>query len=146
MIGRGDLDVAAGAALGHYTHEKSSVGCAAALATLDIIEEEQLIARSGRLGEAGMQQLRAGLGGHRAVRDIRKAGLYFGVELHSHGGVSSQALADRVLYRCLSDGLSFKTGGGNVLTLCPPLTIAESDLSAALDIVIQNVIAAADGD
>ena len=40
LIARRDLDVAADRALGHYTHEKSSVGCAAALATLEVIEDE----------------------------------------------------------------------------------------------------------
>jgi 4-aminobutyrate aminotransferase len=40
------LDFAPEAALGHYTHEKSPVGCAAALATLEVIEEEGLLARA----------------------------------------------------------------------------------------------------
>jgi 4-aminobutyrate aminotransferase len=39
------------------------------------------------------------------------------------------------MYRCLTNGLSFKVGGGNVLTLCPPLTITERELDAALDIL-----------
>ena len=38
LVARRDLDLAGDRALGHYTHEKSSVGCAAALATLDVIE------------------------------------------------------------------------------------------------------------
>src|SRR5574337_1988869 len=38
LLARRDLDVAGDRALGHYTHEKSSVGCAAALATLEVIE------------------------------------------------------------------------------------------------------------
>ena len=41
LIARRDLDVAADRALGHYTHEKSSVGCAAALATLEVIDERE---------------------------------------------------------------------------------------------------------
>lgn len=139
MIGRGSLDVAANMALGHYTHEKSSVGCAAALATLDVIAEEALIARAKRLGASGLDRLRAALAGHPAVRDIRGAGLYFGIELQDTGGQTGPQLADRALYRCLSDGLSFKTGGGNVLTLCPALTIAEADLDAALGIVIRSL-------
>ena len=43
LIARDDLDVARDRALGHYTHEKSPVGCAAALATLDIIADEGLL-------------------------------------------------------------------------------------------------------
>jgi 4-aminobutyrate aminotransferase len=39
------------------------------------------------------------------------------------------------MYRCLTGGLSFKVGGGNVLTLCPPLTISRAELDAALDIL-----------
>jgi 4-aminobutyrate aminotransferase len=50
IIARGQLDRAPQTALGHYTHEKSPVGCAAALATLDIIEEEQLVERARELG------------------------------------------------------------------------------------------------
>ena len=143
MIGRGDLDVAGNAALGHYTHEKSSVGCAAALATLDVIAEENLIVRARRFGNAGLEMLKKRLGGHPAVKEIRGAGLYFGIELQDCGGLASQAVADRVLYGCLSEGVSFKTGGGNVLTLCPALTIAEDDLAAGLEIVARHVEAAA---
>ena len=50
LIARRDLDIAADRALGHYTHEKSSVGCAAALATLEAIEDESLLERSRVLG------------------------------------------------------------------------------------------------
>jgi 4-aminobutyrate aminotransferase len=135
MIGRGDLDVAADAALGHYTHEKSSVGCAAALATLDVIEEEKLIARAARMGHAGLLALRSRLGSHPAVRDIRGLGFYFGIELQDHAGKTGPELADHVLYYCLSNGLSFKTGGGNVLTLCPPLTIDQDDLDHAFEVL-----------
>jgi 4-aminobutyrate aminotransferase len=139
MIGRGSLDVAAHAAIGHYTHEKSPVGCAAALAVLDVIAEEDLVARASRLGEAWLARLRASFGGHPAVRDVRGAALYFGIELRDHTGESAQSLADRALYACLSRGLSFKTGGGSVLTLCPPLTISEADLSSAMEIVADSL-------
>ena len=47
------------------------------------------------------------------------------------------------MYRCLDAGLSFKLGGGNVVTLCPPLTIARPDLDRALDI-LEGAIAASD--
>jgi 4-aminobutyrate aminotransferase len=143
MIGRGDLDVAPHAAIGHYTHEKSPAGCAAALAVLDVIAEEDLIRRAGRMGEAWLARLRASFSGHPAVRDVRGAGLYFGIELQDHAGETGQSLADRVLYACLSRGLSFKTGGGTVLTLCPPLTISEADLEQALAILEESFAAAA---
>jgi 4-aminobutyrate aminotransferase len=45
------------------------------------------------------------------------------------------ALAERVYYRCLEGGLSFKISQGNVLTLSPPLVIARDDLDRALGLV-----------
>jgi 4-aminobutyrate aminotransferase len=40
-----------------------------------------------------------------------------------------------ILYRALNKGLSFKLTMGNVLTLTPPLTITESEMDSALDII-----------
>ena len=57
VIARGDLNVAAHRALGHYTHEKSSVGSAAALATLDVIEQEQLVDRASEVGAQTLLRL-----------------------------------------------------------------------------------------
>ena len=56
----------------------------------------------------------------------------------SESDVNSTALraaAERVLYRALSRGLSFKTTMGNVLTLTPPLTLTDAELDRALDIL-----------
>ena len=118
LIAREDLDVAADRALGHYTHEKSSVGCAAALATLDVIRDEGLLERSRELGVFGLERLRR----MEPVNAVRGLGVSFGVE------VAGPAVAEAVMYRCLTNGLSFKVGGGNVLTLCPPLTISCAEL------------------
>ncbi len=53
LIVRRDLDIAGDRALGHYTHEKSSVGCAAALATLEVIDSERLLEKSRSAGRRG---------------------------------------------------------------------------------------------
>ena len=63
------------------------------------------------------------------VQAVRGLGVSFGVE------VAGPALAEAIMYRCLTNGLSFKVGGGNVLTLCPPLTISRAELDKALDIL-----------
>jgi 4-aminobutyrate aminotransferase len=133
LLARGALNVAADRALGHYTHEKSSVGCAAGSATLDVIAEEDLVARSARLGRATLAALRSALAGAPGVREVRGTGLYFGVEL------DRAELADAVMYRCLERDLSFKVGGGTVLTLCPPLTVDEADLSEAVAVVAESL-------
>jgi 4-aminobutyrate aminotransferase len=142
IIAHDKLDCAPQAALGHYTHEKSPVGSAAALATLDVIEEEKLVARAQELGRIGLERLEALRARHRTICDVRGLGCYFGVEL---GGErkSANARADRILYACLERGLSFKLGGGNVITLCPPLTIPLDQFHAAFDILDEAFTAVA---
>lgn len=49
------------------------------------------------------------------------------------GGDDAAEFADRLMYACLAKGLSFKIGGGAVVTLCPPLTIGFDDFDAAFD-------------
>ena len=141
LIARADLDVARDRALGHYTHEKSSVGCAAALATLDVIEHEDLLARSKSLGERALHRMRALKEKHPLVKDVRGLGLLLGIELAHPDGRPARHEAERVMYECLARGLSFKVGQGNVLTLAPPLVIGEEDLDRALDIVDEALTA-----
>jgi len=142
LIAREGLDVAADRALGHYTHEKSSVGCAAALATLDVIDDERLCERAQRLGERALTRLREMQRRLPIVGDVRGIGLLLGVELVDPAThAPARDVAERVLYECLSSGLSFKVGQGNVLVLAPPLVIGDADLDRALD-VVEHAIAA----
>jgi 4-aminobutyrate aminotransferase len=60
--------------------------------------------------------------------------------LRACGAHSANDLAEAVLYRCLSAGLSFKVGQGNVLVLAPPLNISQSDLDWALDHLEQALL------
>ncbi len=134
LIARGDLDVAGDRALGHYTHEKSSVGCAAALATLEVIENEGLLEKSRREGARALVRMAELKRAHPLVGDVRGIGLLLGIEL-ARNGAPARHEAERVMYHCLANGLSFKVGQGNVLTLSPPLIIAPEDLDRAFAII-----------
>lgn len=145
VLARKDLDVAGEFAIGHYTHEKNPVTARAALTTIEIIEDEGLVARAARLGDAAMARLNESLGAHPNVGDIRGRGLMMGVEIVADREARSPdpALAEAIYYACLAEGVSFKISAGNVLTLSPPLVIAEHDLDAALSIVERAVRACA---
>ena len=138
LLARNEFDIVGDRALGHYTHEKSSVGCAAALATLDCLYEDNLIQASIDLGQYALQRLRAMQDRHPLIHEIRGLGLYFGVELRRHGEPACDQ-ADIVLYHSLSNGLSYKVGGGCVLILCPPMTITRQQLDTALDILESGI-------
>jgi 4-aminobutyrate aminotransferase len=141
VIARRDLDVAGDFAIGHYTHEKNPVTARAALETLAVIRDEGLVARAAELGALALSHLRDALGRNPIVGEIRGRGLMFGVEIveNGHSRSPDRSAAERIYYRCLEAGLSFKISAGSVLTLSPPLTIAETDLIRALDIVVAAV-------
>lgn len=144
VIARSDLDVAGDFAIGHYTHEKNPVTARAALTTLDIIEDENLVDRAASLGAKAIARLHENLGSCASVGDIRGRGLMFGVEIVSsrEDRTPDPDKAEQIYYACLAEGLSFKISAGNVLTLSPPMTISEQDLDAALVIVSSAIEAA----
>jgi 4-aminobutyrate aminotransferase len=144
LLVRRDLDIAGQVALGHYTHEKSPLGSAAGLAAIQVIEDEDLCARARHLGETGRARLDALAAERPEVSEVRHIGAFFGVDLRDHAGLSAAVRADRILYAALERGLSFKVGGGKVLTLCPPLTISDEEFSQSLDI-LDAAFAAAEG-
>jgi 4-aminobutyrate aminotransferase len=140
VIAREDLDVAHDRALGHYTHEKSPVGCAAALATLDVIENEGLLAHTRALGTYTLDRLHTLQRDSRMIGEVRGIGLQIVVELvrdrHAAGPLApAREEADELMYAALREGLSFKVSSGNLLVLTPPLTITQEEMDRALDII-----------
>ncbi|MCU9849044.1 aspartate aminotransferase family protein [Defluviimonas sp. WL0024] len=145
VVARADLDVCGDFAIGHYTHEKNPVTARAALETLAVIRDEGLVARAAELGAHALARLREAVDDDPRVGEIRGRGLMFGVEIVAdrESRAPAKEAAERIYYRCLEAGLSFKISAGSVLTLSPPLTIAQADLDRALDIVADAIRAEA---
>jgi 4-aminobutyrate aminotransferase len=137
IVARPELDVMADRALGHYTHEKNPVCCAAALATIECLEKDALVAQARALGEHALARLQELRSRHRLIGDVRGLGLLLAIELVRDRTTKERATdeAEAVMYRALEKGLSFKITAGNVLSLLPPLTISRADLEKALSIV-----------
>jgi len=143
VIARSGLDVGGDWAFGHYTHEKNPVTARAALTTIEIIEDEGLVENARRVGEAAMARLEEMKHRLPAIGDVRGRGLLMGIDLvdNRQSRQPARSLAERVLYRALDRGLSFKTTMGNVLTLTPPLTVTEQEMMTALSILDEAISA-----
>jgi 4-aminobutyrate aminotransferase len=143
---RPDLDVGGEYAFGHYTHEKNPVTARAALTTIEIIEDEDLVENAARRGESALARMQDMKRRHPLIGDVRGRGLLMGIELvlDRDSKIPANDAAEEVMYRALDDGLSFKTTMGNVLTLTPPLIVTEDQMTRALD-VIEGAIAAIEG-
>lgn len=140
VIGEAELmDAASPGTLGG-TFGGNPVSCAAALATLEVMEREDLCARARRIG----QRIRARLEPLRErspwVGDVRGLGAMQALELVEERDPARPAAqaAAQVLARCHARGLLVISAGieGNVIRLLPPLTIEDAQLDAALDVLV----------
>lgn len=122
----------AGEALHTATFLGNPLACAAALATLDVLAEEGLPGRAALLGKALGERLASWPERfRRAVTAVRGRGLLWGVEL------ASREAAYRWTGAAWKRGVLLLAGGpeGRVAQLVPPLSIAESQLEAALGVL-----------
>ena len=123
-------------AVGHYTHEKNPVACAAALATIEFIEKHHLLEAVEEKSAYFLAGLNTLKDKYPVISDCRGLGLMCGVELrHPESGEKAADVAEAVMYKALELGMNFKISMGNILTLTPPLTISREELDEALDIL-----------
>ncbi len=141
VLAKSELDVAGEFAFGHYTHEKNPVTAKAALTTIEIIEQEGLVENAAELGKYMLEQLNLLKAKHSTIGDVRGRGLLVGVELvlNQEGKTPANDLAEDVLYRCLSKGLSFKLTMGKVMTRTPPLIMERGEMELAWEIIDQGL-------
>ena len=137
IVARDDFNVADDVALGHYTHEKGTLGSAAALAMLQFIEDNRLLEKVKEDELFMKEQLTALKEKYPLIGDIRGIGLLWGIELVRDRNTKEKAIkeSEAVMYECLKRGMSFKVSAGNVLQLSPPLIITRDQLKEALSIV-----------
>ncbi len=106
---------------------------AAALATLEIIEEERLMENAVRIGEFIRSELSQRLAGLRGITEIRGKGLMIGIELeHPCGELVQQALEKGVLINVAVD---------NVIRLLPPLIMKHEEAELLLATLVPLVTA-----
>ena len=101
------------------------LACAAALATLDIIEEEALVGRSAEMGAYFKNCLRAI--DSRLIREVRGLGLMIGIDL--------RVRAMPVVKSLMDEGLLVLTAGTTVLRLLPPLVITREQIDTAVAVL-----------
>lgn len=123
------------------TYGGNAVACAAALATIDVIEDEGLVDNARQLGERLVSALNDVAEKSSAVADVRGLGLMVGVELVDDDGRPSGTLARQVLDRCEERGLLLLICGahGNVVRWIPPLVVTAEQIDEAVAIFAEAV-------
>jgi len=136
-VGRAEVmdawPISEGEALHTQTFLGHPPGCAAALASMAVIEEEKLVERAADTGAAALVHMRRQLESRVGVVDVRGRGLLLAVECDTAARVSStcEAALARGIIALPSDD------AGRVLSLMPPLAIEREILEGAIDTIAE---------
>lgn len=139
LVGRADvMDHSSPGAFGS-TYAGNPLACAAALAVLDIVEDERLCSRSMEIGEHLRSFFKNLAKKHACIGDVRGLGAMTAVEFFHDGDVARPApeIANALKAEALKRGLLLLTCGnnGNVLRVMTPLTIPFNVLDEGLAII-----------
>jgi 4-aminobutyrate aminotransferase/(S)-3-amino-2-methylpropionate transaminase len=127
------------------TYGGNPIACAAALAAMDVLVEDDLAGRATELGRQMTDRLRTLAAGHPQIGDVRGRGAMVAVELVRPGTLEPDAAeAARISAACHRAGVVTLTCGtyGNVLRLLPPLVMGDDLLAEALDVLADAVAGA----
>jgi 4-aminobutyrate aminotransferase/(S)-3-amino-2-methylpropionate transaminase len=125
------------------TYAGNPLACAAALAVLDVFEDERLVERGERIGgelRAGLLRLKDRVP---QIGDVRGLGCMLAIELVVDRATKepNAALAQQVIDRARDAGLLLLKCGPhkNVVRLLPPLTVTSDDVARAVDVIGRSI-------
>lgn len=146
VLGRAEVMDALAAPGNVYTTAGNPVTTASANATLDVIEDEKLVARSAKLGEQAKEFFAKMKGKFNFIGDVRIFGLNGGIDIvdPATGKADNQA-ATKLITRIFELGALMITVRGNILRFQPPLVIKEAELQQAFQILEQAMQELNDG-
>jgi 4-aminobutyrate aminotransferase len=127
------------------TYGGNAVACAAAIATLDVMEEERLPERAERLGRRLLDGLRRAAERHSCVAEVRGRGLMVGIEFAEPDALAPRPdLAKRVLQEALDRKLILLSCGtwGQVVRVIPPLVTSEKEIDLSIRLIGESLDAA----
>ena len=118
------------------TYGGNPVACAAALATIDLLENG-LIENANKMGNVMLEGLRKLQTKHDCIGDVRGTGLYIGVEFVKNRETKEPAsdLVHKLGQLAFSKGLLLLSCGASVIRIAPPLVIDEHDVEIGLRIM-----------
>jgi len=130
-------DPVLGAIYHGYTYGAHPVAAAAALATLEVLEREQIPARAAREGEYFLGRLHDMGKRHRLIGDVRGAGLMAGIEIVADKATRTPFARTapelpRVQREAYKRGAMIRLSGANII-LSPALTIERSQIDLLCD-------------
>jgi len=114
---------------------------AAALATLDVIEKEHLLANSAEVGNHMLKRMAGWASKYRVVGDVRGRGLMIGVEIVKDQKTKEYGaeLRDKIVEAAFERGILFLGCGPSTVRIAPPLVVTKDEADAAVDALEESI-------
>jgi 4-aminobutyrate aminotransferase len=114
---------------------------AAALATLDVIEKEGLLANSAEVGNHMLKRMAGWPAKHRIVGDVRGRGLMIGVDIVKDQKTKeySPEKRDRIVEHAFERGILFLGCGPSTVRIAPPLVVTKDEADVAMDVLEESI-------
>lgn len=138
VVGRRDIMASLAAPANVYTTAGNPVTAAAALATLDVIADEALVARSAELGQRAQAFFEQAAQKYPFIGDVRMYGLNGGIDIVDAQGQPDVDATTKIIYRLFELGVIMISLRGNVLRFQPPLVITLDQLAMAFEKITQT--------
>lgn len=137
IVTKSEYDVLHSRSIGHYTHEKSPLCCAAGLAEIEYLENNNLIKHAAEVGEYTIQRFNQLKEKHKLIGNIAGAGCHLGIDLVKDRTTKERAVdeAEAIMYKCMEKGLAFKIIESNIITLRPSLIITIDEMEWCIKII-----------
>ena len=116
------------------------MACAAALASIEVIEEEGLLAHARRLGEVAMKRMEKMKASHRMIGDVRAKGCLMGIELVKDRAAKTPfPEAGKLVYqKAFRKGLAW-IPAGHILRMSPPIIMDKEIAAKGMDIIDEAI-------
>ena len=142
IMARGELLDRFGPGAHGGTYGGNAVACAAAVATLDVIESEGLLANAARQGERLLAGVRTAAEGRPGVAEVRGRGLMIGIEFADGEELAPRPdLAKALLHEALERKVLLLTCGtyGQVVRVIPPLVTTDDEVDLAVRTIAESL-------
>lgn len=124
-----------------FTLQGNAICASAAIATIKVIKEENLVENSKIMGEYIKNRLHKLQEEYEIIGDVRGKGLSIGIDLVKNRIIKEKdkVAAAKISYRCMQKGLLLIFFAGNILRIQPPLIIKKNEIDEAIDILESSI-------
>jgi taurine--2-oxoglutarate transaminase len=134
-----------------HTYSGHALSMAAAVATIEAYQQDNLIDKAAKTGAYLMNKLKALQEKHICIGEVRGKGLFCGIEIVKNRQTKEpihEALMEpprpatskmKFLGKCMEEGVYIMPGGASVITFSPPLAITTEELDFGLDVIDRNL-------